>query len=116
MICRKCYKGHRYCSAICKKLGYEKNLKAAKKRFELSIEAKADHRDRQKKYLESLKFKKIVTDKLSKVLITDLLLSSPAMKTNFSCDCCMNCQRKVKLPDPRVGASTAPEELTAFSI
>lgn len=59
-ICRSCYRCHRYCSLVCKIIGRARSLKISKKKFEQSIEAREDHRDRQRAYRERMK------DKVSK--------------------------------------------------
>lgn len=45
-----CYRGHKYCSVACRKSGYESRRKIARKRYSSSLEALADHRDRNKIY------------------------------------------------------------------
>lgn len=49
-ICKHCFRGHRYCSDGCRKHGYELRRRIARKKYALSPEAKADHRDRNKFY------------------------------------------------------------------
>lgn len=49
-ICKRCFRGHRYCSDGCRKHGYELRRRIARRKYALSPEAKADHRDRNKIY------------------------------------------------------------------
>ncbi len=49
-ICKSCYRGHKYCSESCRALGYRQNKVKARKKYDSSSEAKADHRDRQKAF------------------------------------------------------------------
>lgn len=49
-ICKSCYRGHKYCSESCRSLGYRENKVKARKKYDSSAEAKADHRDRQKAF------------------------------------------------------------------
>lgn len=49
-ICRHCYRGHRYCSSPCRKLGYEIRRRLARKKYAASAEARVDHRDRNNLY------------------------------------------------------------------
>ena len=65
VICKRCYRGHRYCSNHCRQIGYEKNRIKARKKYNSSPEALLDHRDRNRAY--RLKNKKIVMDKTSKL-------------------------------------------------
>ena len=64
VICKPCFRGQKYCSASCRSAGYSHARKLARQRYEQTIEAKLDHRDRSKRYRDSLK-KKNVTDKSS---------------------------------------------------
>ena len=54
VICRHCYRGHRYCSSGCRDHGYERARKKARQRYAKTIEAKADHRDRMRVYRKRL--------------------------------------------------------------
>lgn len=62
VVCKSCYRGQRYCGVVCRKLGYTATRKAAKRRHEASVEAKLDHRDRERRYRAN---KKSVTDQAS---------------------------------------------------
>jgi hypothetical protein len=62
VVCKSCYRGQRYCGAVCRKLGYAATIKAAKQRYEASLEAKLDHRDRSRRYRSN---KESVTDQAS---------------------------------------------------
>ena len=62
VVCKRCYRGQRYCGINCRELGYAAIRKAAKSKYAASLEARLDHRDRQSRYRESLKN---VTDQTS---------------------------------------------------
>lgn len=64
VICKHCYRGHKYCTDSCRVEGYELSRKRARNKYNSSLEAKLDHRDRSQRY--RLKNKKSVTDKTSK--------------------------------------------------
>ena len=64
VVCRPCYRGQKYCSTVCRSSGYASARKAARQKFEKTIEAKLDHRDRSKRYRQNVK-QKSVTDKSS---------------------------------------------------
>ena len=49
-ICSSCYRCHKYCSLSCRKTGYERSQKKARKKYAISPEARADHCDRNKNY------------------------------------------------------------------
>ena len=72
VVCKPCYRGQKYCSNSCRASGYELSRKVARQKYEKTIEAKLDHRDRSQRYRQSLK-QKSVTDK-----------SSPKLKSNVS--------------------------------
>ena len=64
VVCRPCYRGQKYCSNTCRSSGYALSRKAARQKFEKTIEAKLDHRDRSQRYRQTMK-QKSVTDKSS---------------------------------------------------
>lgn len=72
VICKSCYRGHKYCSLDCKLTGYESRRKTARQKFENTFEEKLDHADRQARYRERQK----VTDKSSKLNIKNVNLHS----------------------------------------
>ena len=55
LICRSCYRGHRYCSEPCRESGYRARRRAARQRHESSPEGRQDHRDRQQEYRDRKK-------------------------------------------------------------
>jgi hypothetical protein len=64
VICKQCYRGHKYCSDSCRDVGYEEARVKARKKYNSSLEARLDHRDRNRKYrLNS--HEKTVMDKTS---------------------------------------------------
>jgi hypothetical protein len=65
VVCKKCYRGQRYCSKPCRTSGYKAVRKKARLKFEKSIEAKLDHRDRSKLYRFRKKEMMSVTDQTS---------------------------------------------------
>jgi len=72
LICRSCYRGHTYCSTVCRDLGYKERRKAARKRYAASPEAKLDHRDRNRSYRKRRKYNEINQEKTT----TDFSLKS----------------------------------------
>jgi len=70
-MCKRCYRGHKYCSENCRKTGYASSQNRARNKYNKSIEAKLDHRDRNRRYRLH---KNIVMDKTSKI-------NSPQIKT-----------------------------------
>ena len=68
VICKSCYRGHKYCSSNCRKFGYEESRKKARVKYDQSEEAKLDHRDRSRRH----RMRKSVTDKTSKVQLNKI--------------------------------------------
>ena len=94
VICKHCYRGHKYCSQACKQSGYEVRRKNARLKFENSFEAKLDHADRQARYRE----RKKVTDKSSNLNIKNVNLHShenfiDKLNQSDSVRCCVSCNK-----------------------
>lgn len=89
LICKSCFRGQRYCSDECRVSGYKIVQKRARQKHEKSVEARLDHRDRQKRYREK---QKNVTDQSSnrtKNLIKDLnIILIPEKQFEFICIIC----------------------------
>ena len=49
-ICRRCDRGHQYCSDQCRQKARREQRRAANLRYRKTLEAKLDQRDRQKAY------------------------------------------------------------------
>lgn len=49
-ICRSCFRGQRYCSAVCRDLARRQQRRIANHRHQHSPEGRLDHRDRQRAY------------------------------------------------------------------
>ena len=49
-ICLSCYRGQTYCSAECRRKTRREQLRQANRRYQRSLEARLDHRDRQSEY------------------------------------------------------------------
>ena len=49
-ICLSCYRGQTYCSAECRQKARREQLRQANRRYQRSLEARLDHRDRQREY------------------------------------------------------------------
>ena len=65
-ICRRCDRGHRYCSASCRYQAYGQQRRVANRRHQRSPEGRLDHRDRQRAYRRRrLIAQKSVTDESS---------------------------------------------------
>jgi uncharacterized paraquat-inducible protein A len=54
-ICKACYRGHLYCSVLCRATGYRRSRKRARAKYALSAEGREGHRDRQKIYRKKRK-------------------------------------------------------------
>lgn len=67
VICRGCYRGHRYCSPTCRDRAYAEARKRARRKYAQSPEARLDHRDRNRIYRRRFKWreKDFVMDKSS---------------------------------------------------
>lgn len=48
-VCRRCYRGHRYCSPICKLEGYRRGRRNAQKRYRRKEKGKIKHQVAEKK-------------------------------------------------------------------
>lgn len=98
VICKSCYRGHKYCSEGCRINGYNLARQKARHKFEKSIEAKLDHRDRSRRY--RLSAKKSVTDKSSNISTKHLNLHlhenlQQLLDTNQHRGVCISCQQVV---------------------
>ena len=82
VICKSCYRGHKYCSLDCKLTGYESRRKTARQKFENTFEEKLDHADRQARYRERQK----VTDKSSKLNIKNVIENIENMEIDSKID------------------------------
>ena len=49
-ICLSCYRGQTYCSQPCRQKSRREQLRQANWRYQQSLEARLDHRDRQRQY------------------------------------------------------------------
>jgi len=49
-ICLSCYRGQTYCSQPCRQKNRREQLRQANRRYQQSLEARLDHRDRQRQY------------------------------------------------------------------
>ena len=49
-ICPSCDRGHAYCSPVCRRLGYARTRREARRAFEATQDAKDDRADRLKEY------------------------------------------------------------------
>lgn len=59
-VCSSCYRGHKYCSSKCRSAGYEEKRRLAHHKYNSSLEAKLDHRDRQRIYRSNSQKSKIL--------------------------------------------------------
>jgi hypothetical protein len=71
-ICRRCYRGHRYCGKLCREKARRQQQKDANRRYRQSREAREDHRDRQQRYRR----KNFVLHHGSKAHPTDAMIRS----------------------------------------
>jgi len=51
-LCSQCDRGQRYCSLACRSQARRRQLRAANRRHQQSLEGRLDHRDRQRQYRE----------------------------------------------------------------
>jgi hypothetical protein len=49
-LCLSCYRGQTYCSQPCREKSRREQLRQANRRYQQSLEARLDHRDRQRQY------------------------------------------------------------------
>lgn len=54
-VCRRCNRGHAYCSAACRVSGYRERRRAANRRHRHSPEGREDHAARQRGYRADMK-------------------------------------------------------------
>ncbi len=52
LICRPCYRGHAYCSEVCRRQTRQRQRLEANRRYEQDQEVRQDHRDRQRAFRE----------------------------------------------------------------
>lgn len=93
VICRSCYRGHRYCSPECRDRGYAEAKKRARKKYAQTPEARLDHQDRNRLYRLGRKWNRenFVMDKSS---MSDSMAVVPkAEKSSPKASCCIVCDR-----------------------
>lgn len=49
-ICRRCYRGHKYCSETCRVIARRRQVDEARLRYRRTYESKLDQRDRQRQW------------------------------------------------------------------
>ena len=49
-ICRYCYRGHKYCSNICRAIARRRQVDAARRRYNQSIDMKLEQRERKRRW------------------------------------------------------------------
>lgn len=65
-ICIKCFRGQKYCSLPCKRLGYRLTQQKSNRKYAASLDGKLDNRDRNRLYRKRKKpNKNIVTENTS---------------------------------------------------
>ena len=62
-ICRRCDRGHRYCSPACRRQARRRQRRCANQRYQQSPEGRLDHCDRQREYRRRARTR--VTDQAS---------------------------------------------------
>lgn len=77
-ICRRCDRGHQYCSDACRQKARREQRRAANFRYRTTLEAKLDQRDRQKAYRQR-RAAVSVMDQGSHVTPSADIISSPAL-------------------------------------
>jgi hypothetical protein len=72
-ICKRHYRGHRYCSDLCRKDGYQRHRQQAKHRYNQKQKARRSNAKRQAAYRERQNSHKLTSasQKLKKNKITD---------------------------------------------
>jgi hypothetical protein len=73
-ICHRCYRGQSYCSDSCRYQARRQQLREANRRYRRSIEARLDHRDRQRDYR---RLKDFVRDQSSNGYATNAMIATP---------------------------------------
>ena len=93
VICRSCFRGHRYCCHDCRDHGYREARRRARRKYSQSTEARLDHCDRNRRYRFNKKWtiKNCVMDKSSKIILEQLKPSQPKLVNQptfcFLCGC-----------------------------
>ena len=63
-ICRRCYRGHKYCSSTCRAIARRRQMHSARLRYRRTPEARLDQRDRQRRWRQR-RSQKTVMDQCS---------------------------------------------------
>ena len=58
-ICKRCFRGHSYCSDFCRDKAQLRQHREANRRYQQSPEGRADHRDREHSYRERRKQRRV---------------------------------------------------------
>ena len=104
-LCRRCDRGHRYCSERCRSKARREQRRAANRRHQRSPEGRLDHRDRQRDYRRRLTRLR-VTDQGSGAeacFSTLRQLSAWAVEPSRGEVFCRVCGRRGTLIDPFAG-------------
>lgn len=93
VICKSCYRGHRYCSLECRDRGYAEARKRARRKYAQTAEARLDHRDRNRLYRLRRKWnhENFVMDKSS--MYDSMAVVPKAEKSSPKAVCCIVCHR-----------------------
>ena len=54
-ICRRCFRGQKYCSGVCRDNGYKIKKRNRQKKYSLSFKGKLNHSKRQSRYRKKIK-------------------------------------------------------------
>lgn len=86
IVCRSCYRGHRYCSNQCRLMGYRESNTKAQKKYQKTFKGRLNHSKRQMRYRAK---HKIVTHQTSIKLKTNIE-KTPTIKNK-----CLGCNQSI---------------------
>jgi hypothetical protein len=91
-VCANCYNRHRYCSIVCRRVGYAICHRKHNKTYMASLEAKLDHRDRNRLYRARKRSNDLVsifvTDETSDLRLVPVKASTELQQSRLTCRFC----------------------------
>lgn len=73
VICKACYRGHRYCGESCSQAGRRRTFKRASKVYRSSASGRKSQNERQKRYRKNRQLKKTETQHSSEIIKISLV-------------------------------------------
>lgn len=103
-----CYRGHVYCGAACRVAGRQETARAARRRFRLTAEGRADHREAER----SRRLRTSVADHRSKNLPELSQIESRSKES----DACAKETRSAPRPVAAAGGASSVHRLAHFRV